>query len=160
MTRLDFTDLSRAALRDWLLQEGEVPYRAEQILRWVYVAGASDFETMSNVPRGLRARLAQAFTIPATEPAAVATAADGTRKLLFRLDGNAPVESVLIPDPPRLTLCVSSQAGCGMGCAFCATARMGLRRNRFRHIQQGRHKPRRPIIDVLPRAPAPCRKIS
>lgn len=84
---------------------------------------------MSDLPIDLRAELAEAFTMPALTPSVVARAADGTRKLLFRLDGNAAIESVLIPDPPRLTLCVSSQAGCGMACAFCATARLGLQRN-------------------------------
>jgi len=125
----DITDLSRAELRDWILERGELPYRAEQVLRWIHVEGARDFAAMSNVPQGLRSELARAYTIGDLSPAAESVAADGTRKLLFRLDGGAAIETVLIPDKLRLTLCVSSQAGCGMGCAFCATARMGLLRN-------------------------------
>jgi len=125
----DITDLSRAELRDWILEQGELPYRAEQVLRWIYIEGAQDFTAMSNVPQALRARLGESFGIRPLSPAAESVAADGTRKLLFRLDGGAAVETVLIPDKLRLTLCVSSQAGCGMGCAFCATARMGLLRN-------------------------------
>jgi 23S rRNA (adenine2503-C2)-methyltransferase len=84
---------------------------------------------MSDLPSAVRAALAHDFIIPTLRPETVARAADGTRKLLFRFPGGEPFESVLIPDPPRLTLCVSSQAGCGMGCMFCATARLGLRRN-------------------------------
>ncbi len=84
---------------------------------------------MSNLPLALREALAAHFTLPTLQPVLVAHAEDDTRKLLFELDGRAAVEAVLIPDPPRLTLCISSQAGCGMGCEFCATARLGLLRN-------------------------------
>jgi len=69
------------------------------------------------------------LALPALTPTVVAHSSDDTRKLLFQLDARAAIEAVLIPDPPRLTLCISSQAGCGMGCAFCATARLGLLRN-------------------------------
>jgi 23S rRNA (adenine2503-C2)-methyltransferase len=94
---------------------------------------------MSDLSRSLRARLADVFTLAPLEPTFVADAADGTRKLLFQLPADpraAAIESVLIPQRDRaggardrLTLCISSQAGCGMGCGFCATARMGLIRN-------------------------------
>jgi 23S rRNA (adenine2503-C2)-methyltransferase len=89
----------------------------------------ASFAAMSDVPQLLREQLADDFHLPALTPAVVACASDGTRKLLFLLDERAAIESVIIPDPPRLTLCISSQAGCGMGCTFCATARLGLRRN-------------------------------
>ena len=84
---------------------------------------------MSNLPKALREALEHQFTFPRLTPSMVAESGDGTRKLLFQLDDRVAIESVLIPDPPRLTLCISSQAGCGMGCTFCATARLGLRRN-------------------------------
>jgi len=84
---------------------------------------------MSDLPQALREDLAESFSLPHLEPAVVACSHDDTRKLLFQLDAKAAIESVLIPDPPRLTLCISSQAGCGMACAFCATARLGLLRN-------------------------------
>jgi 23S rRNA (adenine2503-C2)-methyltransferase len=84
---------------------------------------------MSDVPSDVRDALSRDFLITQLTPATVARSRDGTRKLLFRLPGGEPFESVLIPDAPRLTLCVSSQAGCGMGCRFCATAQLGLRRN-------------------------------
>ena len=105
-----------------------------QILAWIYRRGVDDFPAMSNLPHDLRAALAEHFAISRLTPALVTHSGDGTRKLLFQLQGLgarglAAIESVLISDPPRLTLCISSQAGCGMGCAFCATARLGLRRD-------------------------------
>jgi 23S rRNA (adenine2503-C2)-methyltransferase len=117
------------ALRTWLAERGYPPYRATQILSWVYRHRVTGFAAMSNLPPTLRDELAANFALPLLTPAVVAHSNDGTRKLLFTLDEHAAIESVLIPDPPRLTLCISSQAGCGMACAFCATARLGLLRN-------------------------------
>jgi 23S rRNA (adenine2503-C2)-methyltransferase len=112
-----------------MAERGHPPYRAAQVLSWVYRRGVATFPAMTDVPRDLRTQLAAHFIFPNLRPAAVSRSRDGTRKLLFQLDEHAAVESVLIPDPPRLTLCISSQAGCGMGCVFCATARLGLARN-------------------------------
>ena len=84
---------------------------------------------MTDLPAHLRTALAAHFAFPCLEPARVAHSGDGTRKLLFDLGRGDAIEAVLIPDPPRLTLCISSQAGCAMDCDFCATARLGLRRN-------------------------------
>jgi 23S rRNA (adenine2503-C2)-methyltransferase len=137
----DIQDLSRADLETWLADAGEAPWRAGQVLAWVHRKGAEDFAAMTDVSRGLRARLAASFALRRIAPAFVADAADGTRKLLFHLPAEgraraAAIESVLIPQREReagardrLTLCVSSQAGCAMGCGFCATARLGLVRN-------------------------------
>jgi 23S rRNA (adenine2503-C2)-methyltransferase len=137
----EIQDLSRAELERWCVDAGEPPYRAAQILAWVHRKRAESFPAMSNLPQALRTRLATAFTLGRLAPELVVEASDGTRKLLFRLpflDGKraAAIESVLIPqvDRPtgardRLTLCISTQAGCGMGCGFCATAAMGLVRN-------------------------------
>jgi 23S rRNA (adenine2503-C2)-methyltransferase len=150
------TWLSIPALRAWIADNAQPPYRVTQILAWIYRRRVTDFAAMTNLPHDLRAALTRRFAIPHLTHALVTTASDGTRKLLFQLDrvpspvaafrqgsgqasGNgagtgrgaryAAIESVLIPDPPRLTLCISSQAGCGMGCAFCATARLGFLRN-------------------------------
>ncbi|MBP1685966.1 MAG: rlmN [Deltaproteobacteria bacterium] len=122
-------ELTVPALRAWMAERGFPRYRATQVLAWVYRRGVSDFAAMSDLARELREALAAAFVISRLTPSVVTRSADGTRKLLFQLDAGAAIESVLIPDPPRLTLCISSQAGCGMGCAFCATARLGLLRN-------------------------------
>jgi len=120
---------------------GAPRYRAVQILAWVHRKRATDFAAMSSLPGRLRATLAATFSLRRLAPTFVADAADGTRKLLFHLPAEgrreaAAIESVLIPQRERaagardrLTLCVSSQAGCAMGCGFCATARLGLVRN-------------------------------
>jgi len=125
----------------WFAGIGEPRYRAAQVLRWVHGSGARSFEAMSNVSATVRRQLADAFTFADVGEPELVASRDTTRKLLFRLPpgrGGAPAlaESVLIPDlarspgsRPRLTLCVSSQAGCGMGCTFCATAQLGLIRN-------------------------------
>jgi 23S rRNA (adenine2503-C2)-methyltransferase len=139
----DIQDLSRAELEAWCAEAGEPRWRAGQILAWVHRKATPAFDEMSSLSRALRARLAASFTLGRLEPSVVAAAADGTRKLLFHLPAvpaegvrAAPIESVLIPQferdggaRDRLTLCVSSQAGCAMGCEFCATARLGLIRN-------------------------------
>ncbi len=143
MVPRDIQDVSQAELEAWCCEQGEAPYRARQVLAWVHRRGATRFEEMANLPKVLRRRLADGFRIGRLEPATVAVSADGTRKLLFQLPPEpaaagrpASIESVLIPQVERpdgardrLTLCISSQAGCGMGCGFCATAAMGLVRN-------------------------------
>ncbi len=143
MPARDIQDLRQAELEAWCVEQDEAGYRARQVLTWVHRRGVTRFDEMTNLPKLLRARLADAFRIDRLEPTTVAESADGTRKLLFQLAPEpaaagrpAAIESVLIPqvDRPdgardRLTLCISSQAGCGLGCGFCATAVMGLVRN-------------------------------
>ena len=121
------------AVREWIAARGLPKYRSEQILTWIYHRRAAAIAEMSDLPRALREDLAATFTLPWLEPERVSRSRDGTRKLLFRLSDGYAIESVLIPEPPRLTLCISSQAGCGMGCVFCATARLGLQRNLLTH---------------------------
>jgi 23S rRNA (adenine2503-C2)-methyltransferase len=105
---------------------GLPPYRGRQMARWVFVRGARSFEEMTDLPKDLRPRLADRCTITHLVPEALQTSRDGTRKFLFRTPAGHPFESVLIPDSGRLTLCLSVQAGCRMGCAFCATGTLGL----------------------------------
>jgi 23S rRNA (adenine2503-C2)-methyltransferase len=120
--------LSPGALAELLERAGAPAYRAGQVLDWVYRRGVADPAAMINLPRELREALASEILPPALEKALVARSADGTRKLALRCRDGELIESVLIPDRHRLTLCVSSQVGCAMGCGFCATARLGLRR--------------------------------
>jgi 23S rRNA (adenine2503-C2)-methyltransferase len=139
--RPEIDGLDERQVGAWLSDCGESGYRAAQILRWVHRRGARSFDAMSDVSQALRHRLADAFGFAQLGEPEVVEARDTTRKLLFRIgDASAGrpalVESVLIPDlartpgsRPRLTLCVSSQAGCAMGCGFCATAQLGLVRN-------------------------------
>jgi 23S rRNA (adenine2503-C2)-methyltransferase len=109
---------------------GEHPFRARQIMGWLWHRGAESFEAMTDLPAELRTWLAANWTLEAADASVieVAGSTDGTRKLLIRAGAEA-IESVIIPADERTTLCISSQAGCAMGCEFCATARMGLRRN-------------------------------
>lgn len=108
---------------------GAPTWRAGQVLDWVYRRGVPDPSAMATLPRPLREALAGHLAGPGCDVASVSRSLDGTRKLAVRLLDGEIVESVLIPDRHRLTLCVSSQVGCAMGCRFCATARLGLRRN-------------------------------
>jgi 23S rRNA (adenine2503-C2)-methyltransferase len=128
-------ELSLDDLRGWLANEGEPAYRGPQIFRWIYARGVESFADMSDLSKALRARLERAFAIDRPAIARCALAADGTRKFLLELADGSRIESVLIPaeSSERLTLCISSQVGCGMGCAFCATATLGLRRNLAAH---------------------------
>jgi 23S rRNA (adenine2503-C2)-methyltransferase len=116
-------------LEQVVVQGGEAAYRARQVMRWLWVHDAASVDAMHEVPAHLRGYLKQHFGIDRLTASYVARAADGTRKLLLRLDDGAEIESVIIPAAERMTLCISSQAGCAMACQFCATARMGLRRN-------------------------------
>ncbi len=121
--------LNRQALEQYVVSLGEKPYRARQLLQWIYHKGAIDFEAMSDLSRSTRQTLSEhaAIELPAVE--FDSTASDGTRKWLFGLgDGNS-IETVYIPEGNRGTLCVSSQVGCALDCSFCATARQGFNRN-------------------------------
>jgi len=125
----DLKNLTLPALEQFLLGQGKERYRATQIFKWLYQNDARTFAEMSNVSKQLRDELQQTTVISNLDPEAVEVGSDGTRKYLFRLaDGNS-VESVLIPDEDRNTLCISTQAGCAMQCAFCLTGSFGLTRN-------------------------------
>jgi len=112
---------------------GEARYRGEQIWRWVHGRGATAFEQMTDVSRGLRARLEERACIGTLEVGEVQRSADGTRKMRLRTRDGRSIESVLIPDGDKLTQCISSQVGCALDCQFCATAKLGL----IRHLDAG-----------------------
>jgi 23S rRNA (adenine2503-C2)-methyltransferase len=116
-------------LTAFLAQEGEPAYRARQILRHVWTKPAASFGAMSDLPRSLRERLAARFSLPRLAVDTDQQSSDGTRKFLFRLADGQAIETVAIPEGKRLTLCISSQAGCALQCAFCATGAMGFARN-------------------------------
>jgi len=125
----DLGEMTLGELEQAVVEAGEAPYRARQVMRWLWVHDAPSPDAMREVPERLRQYLKQHFTIGRLAVSRVARAADGTRKLLLRLGDGAEIESVIIPMDGRTTLCLSSQAGCAMACQFCATARMGLHRN-------------------------------
>ena len=108
---------------------GEKQFRARQVLKWIHRRGAAEFGAMSDIARDLRVKLAAAATIEPPVVVGDGTAPDGTRKWLLKVDGANAVEAVFIPEDGRGTLCVSSQAGCTLDCAFCATGKQGFNRN-------------------------------
>ncbi len=125
----DLRGLNLADLERIVADAGERPYRARQIAHWLYRKSAGSIDEMRDLPASLRSFLKDRFRISSLEIVTVRRSADNTRKLLLRLHDGAEIETVIIPAAGRVTLCMSSQAGCAMGCAFCATALMGLRRN-------------------------------
>jgi 23S rRNA (adenine2503-C2)-methyltransferase len=121
--------MSLKELEAAVAEVGERPYRARQIAHWLFARAVDSIDEMRDLPAPLRASLAERFTLRSLDKVEVRQAADGTRKLLLRLEDGERVETVIIPADGRITLCISSQAGCAMACEFCATARMGLHRN-------------------------------
>ena len=110
-----------------LCTENHLPaFTAKQIAHWLYTSRIGDISQMTNLSLAARAALAEHYTIGRIEPIKVSTSSDGTKKYLFPTQQGQYIESAYIPDADRATLCVSSQAGCRMGCRFCATARQGL----------------------------------
>jgi 23S rRNA (adenine2503-C2)-methyltransferase len=129
MAKRNIKELSREELEKWLAEHREPKYRADQIRRWLYRKAATTFAGMSDLSAGLREKLEEAFSLSRMQIARRDESRDGTVKFLFSLADGATIESVLIPETKRLTLCISTQVGCGLGCAFCATALLGLKRN-------------------------------
>ncbi|MEJ2724586.1 MAG: 23S rRNA (adenine(2503)-C(2))-methyltransferase RlmN [Deltaproteobacteria bacterium] len=127
--KVDLKSLDLKETEAWVEELGMKPYRARQIRHWLFKGLASSFDNMTSLSKELRARLKDKAFISPSEGVKTEISDDGTRKYLFRLgDGNF-IESVLIPERGHCTLCISSQAGCAMGCRFCLTARQGLKRN-------------------------------
>ncbi|MBI4489966.1 MAG: 23S rRNA (adenine(2503)-C(2))-methyltransferase RlmN [Deltaproteobacteria bacterium] len=129
MSKPNIKDLSCKELQDWLTRRREASYRVDQIQRWLFQKGVSSFVEMTNLSAGLRSALEEEFTISRLRTLHSSLSSDGTVKFLFGLSDALSIESVLIPESKRITLCISTQAGCGFGCAFCATALMGLKRS-------------------------------
>lgn len=131
-TRPDLLSLTPDELRGTFARHfgarGQPGYRTDQVVRWIYEGLARRFEEMTNLPAEERGALDQAFRLDEPEAATVQKSADGTVKHLWKLSDGELVESVLIPTQRRLTLCISSQAGCAMGCTFCATGWGGFDR--------------------------------
>jgi 23S rRNA (adenine2503-C2)-methyltransferase len=122
-------DFDAAGLAAWFVQLGEKPFRARQVLRWMHRFGVDDFDQMTDVAKSLRAKLAELAEIRGPQPLSDTVAADGTRKWLLDVGGGNAVETVFIPEAQRGTLCVSTQVGCALQCAFCSTGRQGFNRN-------------------------------
>ena len=118
-------------LKNIALQEGLPGFAGKQISQWIYGKKVRSIEEMTNISKAFREKLSEKYDVGITAPIDVQTSVDGTRKYLFPVSGDATnaVEAVMIPDKDRKTLCVSSQAGCKMGCKFCMTGRQGFHGN-------------------------------
>jgi 23S rRNA (adenine2503-C2)-methyltransferase len=129
MSRTNLVGLLPSELEDLAVDLGQSRYRGRQIATWMYRKGVFDLDRMSDLPREFRERLADRAFIGCPDVERVTPSADGSRKIVFRLDDGARVSAVLMPDEDRMTLCLSTQVGCGYECAFCLTGTMGLDRN-------------------------------
>ena len=127
--RTDLKSLNVSELREWIVSLGKEKYRTTQVLRWLYSEGVESIDEMTNLSKRFREDLGLSSFISKLHPLRIEEARDGTKKFLFRLDDGNRIESVLIPDKSRLTLCMSTQVGCAMGCRFCLTGKKGLKRN-------------------------------
>ncbi|MYE24020.1 MAG: 23S rRNA (adenine(2503)-C(2))-methyltransferase RlmN [Gammaproteobacteria bacterium] len=128
--RVNLLGMPRTELERFFVDLGEKPWRAKQVMKWIYHAGVSEFDAMTDISRTLRGRLTEIACIEAPELTPFPTAADGTRKWSVAVgDGSEQVEAVLIPEAGRATLCISSQVGCILDCAFCATGKQGFNGN-------------------------------
>lgn len=127
--RVNLLDFDAEGLTDWFAQQGEKPFRARQVLRWMHHFGESDFNAMSDVAKSLRAKLGDMAAVSPAPTLSDKLSEDGTRKFLFDVGNGNAIETVFIPEGERGTLCISSQAGCALDCAFCSTGRQGFNRN-------------------------------
>ncbi|RJG40240.1 bifunctional tRNA (adenosine(37)-C2)-methyltransferase TrmG/ribosomal RNA large subunit methyltransferase RlmN [Motilimonas pumila] len=126
--KTNLLDLNREGLRQFFADIGEKPFRADQVMKWIYHYCCDDFDEMTNLNKKMREKLKQIAEIKAPEVSVEQRSNDGTIKWAMRV-GNQDVETVYIPDGDRATLCVSSQVGCALECKFCSTAQQGFNRN-------------------------------
>ena len=129
MSRVNLVGLLPSELEALAVELGASRYRGRQLATWIYRKGVFDLEAMTDLPKDFRARLTERAVIEVPEPERVTASQDGSRKLVFLLGDGSRVSSVLMPDDDRMTLCVSTQVGCGFECRFCLTGVMGLERS-------------------------------
>jgi 23S rRNA (adenine2503-C2)-methyltransferase len=128
--RVNLLGLPRAELEAFVGERlGAKPFRARQLMKWIYRRGVADFSAMSDLAQDFRAHLSDVAKITVPEIVTEQISSDGTRKWMLRMDEVQGIETVYIPEPDRGTLCISSQVGCAMDCSFCSTAQQGFNRN-------------------------------
>lgn len=128
-SKVNLLGLSRQQMEAFFAAMGEKPFRATQVMKWIFQEGIDDFAQMSNLSKALREKLQTVAEIRLPEVVQDHPSADGTRKWLLKVDALNHIEMVYIPEAERSTLCVSSQVGCTLACSFCSTARQGFNRN-------------------------------
>src|SRR5258707_10697938 len=128
--RVNLLGLPRAELEAFVATRlGAKPFRARQLMKWIYRRGAADFASMTDLAQDFRSQLSEVARIAVPQIVTEQSSNDGTRKWMLRMDEVQGIETVYIPEPDRGTLCISSQVGCAMDCSFCATAQQGFNRN-------------------------------
>jgi 23S rRNA (adenine2503-C2)-methyltransferase len=127
--KAELKGMSLAETQAWVEAQGLPVYRAKQVRQWMFKGLVTSFQEMTNISKNLRTQLEKKARISHLELEKSQVSKDGTTKFLFRLEDGHFIETVLIPERGHFTLCISSQAGCAMGCRFCLTARQGLKRN-------------------------------
>ena len=127
--RTNLLGLPLPKMQEFFLQLGEKPFRAQQVMKWIHHAGVTSFDDMTNLGVALRARLNEVAEIRPPEIVSQQDSADGTRKWAIRVEGGGLIETVLIPEGSRGTLCVSSQVGCSLDCSFCSTGKQGFEKD-------------------------------
>jgi len=128
-SKVNLLGLSRQKMEAFFLEMGEKKFRAGQIMQWIHQRGVDDFDAMTNVSKALRQRLSEVAEIRGPEVLMHEKSEDGTRKWVMKMAEGNSIETVLIPDGDRGTLCVSSQVGCSLDCTFCSTGKRGFNRN-------------------------------
>jgi len=129
VARANLLDFDRDGMRDFFAGLGEKPWRADQVMKWIYHRLESDFGVMTDLGKSLREKLPEVALVAPPKALLDTASSDGTRKWLLGMDAGNAVETVYIPEPTRGTLCVSSQIGCGLNCTFCSTGAQGFNRN-------------------------------
>ena len=128
-SKTNLLGMTPVQLADYFKEIGEKPFRATQVLKWIHQQGAESFDEMTNISKSLREKLNVQAELRGPEVVSQDISKDGTRKWVIRVDGGSCVETVLIPEGDRGTLCVSSQVGCSLNCSFCSTGKQGFNRN-------------------------------
>ncbi len=127
--KINLLGLDRKAMESFFTGLGSKPFHGRNVLKWIHKHGVTDFDAMTDLSKKLRAQLQEVAEVRVPEIVFDQPAGDGTHKWLLELDCGNRIESVLIPDDDRYTLCVSSQVGCSLDCSFCSTGRQGFNRN-------------------------------
>jgi len=127
--KVNLLGLSQSKLESFFESIGEKRFRATQVLKWIHQMGVDNFDDMTNISKALREKLNRLAEVRAPEVLEQLDSADGTRKFLIKVTGGSIIETVLIPDGDRGTLCVSSQVGCALDCSFCSTGKQGFNRD-------------------------------
>ena len=127
--RTNLLGMPRKKMEAFFAEMGEKPFRAKQVMQWIHQYGVSDFDEMTNISKSLRTKLKEICEITPPEVVYHHISSDGTRKWVMKMPGGSSIETVLIPEGNRGTLCVSSQIGCALDCSFCSTGKQGFNRN-------------------------------